>query len=82
MKDKASRNAHETFRAQRTSVQLLDVRTGVIPEEQVDVVGDNGPRIGGEFTQPSLFTGQLKQYELKGMNWMADKYEQVSREHS
>lgn len=32
-----------------------------------------------EVPQPKLFRGKLKTYQLKGMNWLANLYEQVQR---
>ena len=29
-----------------------------------------------EVPQPSIFSGQLKTYQLKGMNWLANLYDQ------
>lgn len=33
---------------------------------------------GEEIPQPTVFNGKLKGYQLKGMNWLANLYEQVS----
>lgn len=35
-------------------------------------------RAGEDIPQPSMFNGKLKAYQLKGMNWLANLYEQVS----
>ena len=36
------------------------------------------PTMGAkEVPQPKLFSGKLKTYQLKGMNWLANLYEQV-----
>ena len=32
---------------------------------------------GEEIPQPIIFDGKLKGYQLKGMNWLANLYEQV-----
>lgn len=32
---------------------------------------------GEEIPQPTIFDGKLKGYQLKGMNWLANLYEQV-----
>ena len=34
-----------------------------------------------EVPQPDLFSGKLKSYQLKGMNWLANLYEQVGTEN-
>lgn len=33
---------------------------------------------GEDIPQPTIFNGKLKGYQLKGMNWLANLYEQVS----
>lgn len=33
---------------------------------------------GEDIPQPTIFNGKLKAYQLKGMNWLANLYEQVS----
>lgn len=33
---------------------------------------------GEEIPQPTIFNGKLKGYQLKGMNWLANLYEQVT----
>ncbi len=32
---------------------------------------------GEDIPQPTIFNGKLKGYQLKGMNWLANLYEQV-----
>lgn len=32
---------------------------------------------GDDIPQPTIFNGKLKGYQLKGMNWLANLYEQV-----
>lgn len=34
-------------------------------------------RAGEDIPQPTIFNGKLKAYQLKGMNWLANLYEQV-----
>lgn len=34
-------------------------------------------RAGEDIPQPTIFNGKLKGYQLKGMNWLANLYEQV-----
>ena len=36
---------------------------------------------GEDIPQPTIFNGKLKGYQLKGMNWLANLYEQVSPSH-
>lgn len=35
---------------------------------------------GEDIPQPTIFSGKLKGYQLKGMNWLANLYEQVLSE--
>lgn len=35
-----------------------------------------------DIPQPTIFNGKLKGYQLKGMNWLANLYEQVSNRSS
>lgn len=42
------------------------------------VVIDDTVNVTEERPQPSLFKGSLKHYQLKGMNWLANLYDQVS----
>lgn len=35
-------------------------------------------RAGEDIPQPTIFNGKLKGYQLKGMNWLANLYEQVN----
>lgn len=35
---------------------------------------------GEDIPQPTIFNGKLKGYQLKGMNWLANLYEQVLSE--
>lgn len=37
---------------------------------------------GDDIPQPTIFSGKLKGYQLKGMNWLANLYEQVLSERS
>ncbi|XP_053615593.1 chromatin-remodeling ATPase INO80 isoform X2 [Plodia interpunctella] len=71
MKARASRNAREAFHAERTRTQQFDAAAGVEPIEP-----DPSERRGGDYDQPSIFRGTLKGYQLKGMNWLANLYDQ------
>ncbi|KPJ17900.1 Putative DNA helicase Ino80 [Papilio machaon] len=61
MKARASRNAREAFRAERARAR------------QFGAAGDTPP---GDHAQPNIFRGTLKGYQLKGMNWLANLYDQ------
>ncbi|CAG4960273.1 unnamed protein product [Colias eurytheme] len=64
MKARASRNAREAFRADRARTLALDAATGGERSERRD------------HDQPAIFRGTLKGYQLKGMNWLANLYDQ------
>ncbi|XP_045484505.1 chromatin-remodeling ATPase INO80 [Pieris rapae] len=67
MKALASRNAREAFRADRARTAALDAAAG----------GDTSrTERPGDHDQPSIFQGTLKGYQLKGMNWLANLYDQ------
>ncbi|KAI5644843.1 DNA-binding domain-containing protein [Phthorimaea operculella] len=71
MKAQASRNAREAFKAERARAQMFDTAAGV---DDQDSHSDGGRR--GDHDQPSIFQGTLKGYQLKGMNWLANLYDQ------
>lgn len=66
MKARAARNAREAFQAERARTQALDASDGTDKSER-----------RGDYDQPSIFRGTLKGYQLKGMNWLANLYDQV-----
>lgn len=70
MKARASRNAREAFRAERARASLFDEAAGASAE------GCEAER-RGDYDQPAIFRGTLKGYQLKGMNWLANLYDQV-----
>jgi chromatin-remodeling ATPase INO80 len=39
-----------------------------------------GARRAAEHDQPAIFQGTLKGYQLKGMNWLANLYDQVTNQ--
>ncbi|CAH2095187.1 unnamed protein product [Euphydryas editha] len=61
MKARASKNALEAFQAERARAAPLDAPDG---ERR------------GDYDQPAIFRGTLKGYQLKGMNWLANLYDQ------
>lgn len=40
-------------------------------------LSDPSIQAGEDIPQPTIFNGKLKGYQLKGMNWLANLYEQV-----
>ena len=39
---------------------------------------EDSVKVNEERPQPSMFKGSLKHYQLKGMNWLANLYDQVN----
>ncbi|CAH0402349.1 unnamed protein product [Chilo suppressalis] len=73
MKARASRNAREAFHAERARTRQFDAAasTGCEPEPESEP-----ERRPGDYDQPNIFQGTLKGYQLKGMNWLANLYDQ------
>jgi len=66
-KDKALQNTQRALDAQaRQSIEFDH------PELKI-----NTPPPNEERPQPTIFQGSLKHYQLKGMNWLANLYDQV-----
>lgn len=66
-KDKALQNTQKALDAQiRQSIEFDD------PDFKI-----NTPPPNEERPQPTIFQGSLKHYQLKGMNWLANLYDQV-----
>ncbi|CAG4955092.1 unnamed protein product [Parnassius apollo] len=76
MKARASRNAREAFRAERARTRQFGAGAG--GEAGADSGEGGGAPCGpaGDHAQPSIFRGTLKGYQLKGMNWLANLYDQ------
>lgn len=75
MKEKAARNASEAFNIDRSRKKLFD-RAAVGKDGKNEHESELGLP-SGEHIQPNLFRGTLKGYQLKGMNWLANLYDQV-----
>lgn len=66
-KDKALQNTQKALDAQaQQSIEFDD------PDLKI-----NTPPPNEERPQPTIFQGSLKHYQLKGMNWLANLYDQV-----
>lgn len=77
MKAQALQTAQDAVRSQQSVLNKFDstsdnrragggAGSGVLANEK-------------EYDQPAVFMGQLKSYQLKGMNWIANLYYFVSR---
>lgn len=72
MKAKAKKNAHEAFQNERARTRHFDMEVNGNMNH-----GLRNPRsVDGEHPQPSIFRGNLKGYQLRGMNWLANLYDQ------
>lgn len=76
MKEKAAKNAFEAFNTDKSRKKQFDRAA-----DKKDEKDEHETELGlpsGEHIQPNLFRGTLKGYQLKGMNWLANLYDQVS----
>lgn len=71
MKQKAKKNATEAFDNEKARAKQFDTATA----SQELRLSDTPENL--EHPQPSIFKGNLKGYQLKGMNWLANLYDQV-----
>lgn len=81
----ARKNAKAVLDANRDKASAFDAATGERPRQDKTVVlGEDelnfqNPTIAGDavtVTQPKLLCAQLKEYQLKGLTWLANLYEQ------
>ncbi|XP_023668681.2 chromatin-remodeling ATPase INO80 isoform X1 [Paramormyrops kingsleyae] len=88
-KSQALRNAEEAYQIHQARTRLFDEEAKVsrFASLRVGPASDSGfgesyslsnpsIRAGEDIPQPSIFNGKLKGYQLKGMNWLANLYEQ------
>lgn len=72
MKAKAKKNAQEAFQNERARTRHFDMEASANLEQNMK----NAATTDGEHPQPSIFRGNLKGYQLRGMNWLANLYDQ------
>lgn len=74
MKAKAKKNAQEAFQNERARTRHFDLEA----HSQITTDENYKPldSIDGEHPQPHIFRGSLKGYQLRGMNWLANLYDQ------
>ncbi|EFN73818.1 Putative DNA helicase Ino80 [Camponotus floridanus] len=70
MKQKAKKNATEAFNNEKARTKQFDTAAA----SQELRLSDTPENL--EHPQPSIFKGNLKGYQLKGMNWLANLYDQ------
>lgn len=72
MKAKAKRNAQEAFQNERARTKHFDMEANAAIDQNLKCLTN----IDGEHPQPAIFRGNLKGYQLRGMNWLANLYDQ------
>uniref|UniRef100_A0A1B0DNK0 Chromatin-remodeling ATPase INO80 n=1 Tax=Phlebotomus papatasi TaxID=29031 RepID=A0A1B0DNK0_PHLPP len=68
MKQRAQKNASDAFQTERARTQEFDVHANRVPQPGQEVIED--------VAQPEMFKGVLKGYQIKGMTWLANLYNQ------
>lgn len=69
MKQIAQKNAAEAFNTERQRTKEFDLLANYHPNPQ-PIKSEE------ELPQPNIFTGMLKGYQIKGMTWLANLYDQ------
>ena len=74
MKAKAIKNAEAAFQNERARTKSFDTEARKVSnnEEEKNILDTTD----GENPQPTIFQGTLKAYQLRGMNWLANLYDQ------
>lgn len=67
LKKQVQENVQVAFEAEKLRSSQFD---------EPDVM-ENEVNVNEERPQPGMFKGSLKHYQLKGMNWLANLYDQV-----
>lgn len=76
MKQKAKKNVCDALQAEQNRTR--EYAHGVAHELTDDFkLTETSISADEERPQPSIFRGNLKHYQLKGMNWLANLYDQV-----
>lgn len=70
LKEKVKQNVHNAFQAEEMRSRQFGTPHCSASLESEDKIDEERP-------QPSIFKGSLKGYQLKGMNWLANLYDQV-----
>lgn len=78
MKAKAKKNAKEAFNNERARTRQFDLQanSACVGDIEDDYTLSNTNGVNEEHPQPTLFKGILKGYQLRGMNWLANLYDQ------
>ncbi|MCI4389727.1 hypothetical protein PGIGA_G00101860 [Pangasianodon gigas] len=88
-KSQALRNAKEAYQIHQARTRQFDEESKDSRSASLHVAGGCGSGFGESYSlsnpsiqagedipQPTIFNGKLKAYQLKGMNWLANLYEQ------
>ncbi|XP_030626965.1 chromatin-remodeling ATPase INO80 [Chanos chanos] len=88
-KAQALRNAKEAYQIHQARTRLFDEEAKDSRSASLHVASASGSGFGESYSlsnpsiqagedipQPTIFNGKLKGYQLKGMNWLANLYEQ------
>lgn len=76
-KDKVRKKVEKAFTADEARTREFGLRTAV---ESDPVQSSTSPSIEDQDKpQPKIFRGNLKGYQLKGMTWLVNLYDQVSK---
>lgn len=70
MKQKAKKNASAAFLSEQARTKKFDSSASAALSYPLDSSIEDQP-------QPTIFKGNLKGYQLKGMTWLANLYDQV-----
>lgn len=73
MKAKAVKNAQDAFQNEKARTREFDKEASLSSLEDANNILDTDD---GEHSQPIIFQGTLKAYQLRGMNWLANLYDQ------
>uniref|UniRef100_A0A4W3JH07 Chromatin-remodeling ATPase INO80 n=1 Tax=Callorhinchus milii TaxID=7868 RepID=A0A4W3JH07_CALMI len=88
-KAQALKNAEEAYQVQQARTRLFDEEAKESRMAALRAANESGTGFGESYSlanpsicagedipQPAMFIGKLKAYQLKGMNWLANLYEQ------
>lgn len=73
MKQLAQKNAKEAFHTERERTKKFDTSNKQDPLSPLNLLTDGSIE---ELPQPGIFQGNLKGYQIKGMTWLANLYDQ------
>lgn len=73
MKQLAQKNAKDAFQMERERTKKFDTTNNQDPLSPLNLLTDGSIE---ELPQPNIFQGNLKGYQIKGMTWVANLYDQ------